>query len=126
MSSLIELRLPASADFVSLIRQVAAAACVRANFTVDAIDDAKLACDEAATIVIQNVPDGSHSEWSLDVKPKCLHVHVSAPTALESLPDFEQQEGFTWTVINAVAQELTIELRDGTLHLDFDVRDAIS
>ncbi len=126
MTPLIEFSLPASADFVSLIRQVAAAACVRADFTVDGIDDAKLACDEAATIVIQNAHQGSHFRWALNVQPKILHVHTSAPTALTALPNFAEQEGFTWTVINAVTHDLNIELIDGEIHIDFYVRDAIS
>ncbi|MCB0921643.1 MAG: ATP-binding protein, partial [Actinobacteria bacterium] len=55
-SSDVVLTVPAQTSFVSLVRTAASAVCAQADFTVDALDDLKLAVDEACALAIAAAP----------------------------------------------------------------------
>lgn len=117
----IELQLPIKTNFVSLLRHVAGSAAAHADLTIDFLDDTKIACSEAAVLLIQNAPDESTYSWRWYCSEKRVDVEASSPTTLADLPDFSEMEGFTWTVLSAVAKNLTAELRDGQLVLAFSI-----
>lgn len=117
----IELRLPIETGFVALIRQVAGAAAARADLTIDLLDDTKIACSEAAVLLIQNAPEDSVYSWQWTCVNKKVSVHASGPTTLTELPDFSAMEGFTWTVLSAVARDLHASVSDGQLIITFSI-----
>ena len=91
------LRIPASSAYVVLVRASVAAMCARLDFTIDRIEDVKLAVAEAAALLLSDVPPGE----ALDVRftpdaPDGLRVEMSAPTVHgRSL----ERDSFTWTVL---------------------------
>ena len=57
-------RSPANGAVVVLIRAAISAMCARLDFTIDRIEDVKLAVDEAAALLLSDAPDGAE----LDVR----------------------------------------------------------
>jgi serine/threonine-protein kinase RsbW len=100
----VTLRVPASSAFVVLIRAAVSAMCARLDFTIDRIEDVKLAVDEAAALLLSDVPDGA----DLDVRftpdaPDGMRVEMTAPTVHgRSL----ERDSFTWTVLTALVDEV--------------------
>ena len=60
----VTLRVPANSAFVALIRAAVSAMCARLDFTIDRIEDVKLAVDEAAALLLSDAPVGT----DLDVR----------------------------------------------------------
>lgn len=117
----IELVLPIRTSYVSLLRQVAGAAAAHADLTIDLLDDTKIACSEAAVLLIQHAPVNSTYSWRWYCSEKRVDVVATAPTTLDTLPDFSAMEGFTWTVLTAVAKELSSKIAQGHLILTFSI-----
>jgi len=125
MSPTIELKLPISPDFVGVLRQMSGAAAARADLTIDLLDDLKIACSEAAVLLIQNSLPDSAFTWEWTCSPKHVAVVAKAPSGFTSVPDFSGMEGFTWTVLSAVAKDLAVELLDGNLTIRFSIHDSV-
>ena len=117
----IELVLPIRTSYVSLLRQVAGAAAAHADITIDLLDDTKIACSEAAVLLIQHAPENVSYSWRWYCTENRVDVVASAPTTLTDLPDFSDMEGFTWTVLTAVAKDLTPKIAQGNLILTFSI-----
>jgi serine/threonine-protein kinase RsbW len=100
----VTLRVPASSAFVVLIRAAVSAMCARLDFTIDRIEDVKLAVDEAAALLLSDAP----ADTSLDVRfttdaPDGMRVEMTAPTVHgRSL----ERDSFTWTVLTALVDEV--------------------
>ena len=100
----VTLRVPASTAFVVLIRAAVSAMCARLDFTIDRIEDVKLAVDEAAALLLSDAADDSE----LDVRftpdaPDGMRVEMTAPTVHgRSL----ERDSFTWTVLTALVDEV--------------------
>ena len=100
----VTLRVPANSAFVVLIRAAVSAMCARLDFTIDRIEDVKLAVDEAAALLLSDAP----ADTSLDVRfttdaPDGIRVEMTAPTVHgRSL----ERDSFTWTVLTALVDEV--------------------
>ena len=100
----VTLRVPANSAFVVLIRAAVSAMCARLDFTIDRIEDVKLAVDEAAALLLSDAPEGT----DLDVRftpdaPDGIRVELTAPTVHgRSL----ERDSFTWTVLPALVDEV--------------------
>jgi serine/threonine-protein kinase RsbW len=100
----VSLRVPATGAFVVLIRAAVSAMCARLDFTIDRIEDVKLAVDEAAALLLSDAIAGS--DLNIDFTPDApdgLRVAMTAPTEHgRSL----QRDSFTWTVLTALVDEV--------------------
>jgi serine/threonine-protein kinase RsbW len=100
----VTLRVPATSAFVVLIRAAVSAMCARLDFTIDRIEDVKLAVDESAALLLSD----ALPEAELDVRftpdaPDGLRVEMTAPTVHgRSL----ERDSFTWTVLTALVDEV--------------------
>lgn len=100
----VTLRVPAQSAFVVLIRAAVSAMCARLDFTIDRIEDIKLAVDESAALLLSDAPDGATLEarFTPDA-PDGLRVEMTCPTVHgRSLP----RDSFTWTVLTALVDEV--------------------
>lgn len=100
----VTLRVPAESAYVALIRAAVSAMCARLDFTIERLEDVKLAVAESAALLLSDAPDGA----SLDVRftpdaPQGLRVEMTCPTMHgRSLP----RDSFTWTVLTALVDEV--------------------
>lgn len=121
MNPTIELRMPATPEFVSLLRTISGAAAARSDLTIDLLDDSKIACSEAAILLINNAAADADFSWSWTCHEGRLEIRASVPTHLTELPDFSSMEGFTWIVLSAVSKNLIAELAGDFLVIEFSI-----
>lgn len=98
----IHLRVPASADYVGLIRSTAGHVAARADLTIEQIDDLRLAVDEAFALLIANQPDTGEVSVSFLIQDAKLEIHLTGPTGGTD-PD---RTSFSWTVLQALVNEV--------------------
>ena len=104
----IHLRVPASADYVGLIRSTAGHVAARADLTIEQIDDLRLAVDEAFALLITNQPDTGEVSVSFLIHDAKLEIHLTGPAGGTD-PD---RTSFSWTVLQALVNEVVTESSD--------------
>lgn len=114
----VTLRIPAQGAFVALIRAAVSAMCARLDFTIDRIDDIKLAVDESAALLLADAPVGAVIDVRFDPDaPDGLRVTMTGPSMHgRSIP----RDSFTWTVLTALVDDVVATVsptRDVTITL---------
>ena len=114
----VTLRIPAHGAFVVLVRAAVSAMCARLDFTIDRIEDIKLAVGESAALLLSDAPENAHLDIRLTPDaPDGLRVDMTGPTVHgRSLP----RDSFTWTVLTALVDEVVATVnpeRDLTISL---------
>lgn len=104
----VELRIPASADYVVLARTAAAAVAARLDFTLDRLADLRLAVDEAAALLLAGAAPGSDLlvRFTAFDDGSGLEVRVLAAGSAASLPG---PGSFAWTVLTALVDEVRVD-----------------
>jgi len=74
---IVELRIPCKAEWVAVARLAAAAIASRMSFTIEEVEDVKLAVAEACTNVIQHAIGADHIDIRCESSPMELRVRVS-------------------------------------------------
>jgi serine/threonine-protein kinase RsbW len=110
------LTLPASSAYLSVLRTATAGLAARLRFTLDEIEDLRIAVDEACAMLLVGVERDlrDHRRADPDADPvelRCLFglgedritVEVSVP-ATEPVPP--SRDTFAWTVLTALAGEV--------------------
>lgn len=101
----VHLRIPADAGYLSLLRTLVGGCAGRENFTLDQIDDLRMAVDEAAAQLLRQAT-GDSIELAMTATQDALELHVSATTAPATLID---RGSFSWTILQALADELEVD-----------------
>ena len=122
----VTLRLPADGAYLSVLRTATASLASRLDFTIDDIEDLRIAVDEAcAMLLVQAVP-GADLECSFELTGDAIDVSVTVPTLDGEQPS---RDTFAWTVLTALAGEvdssvdadrrvtLTLRKHRGDLHV---------
>lgn len=65
----VELTVPASASYVSVLRTVTASLAARRDFTIDEIDDLRIAVDEASALLLPHAGAQRGRPPNLTVRP---------------------------------------------------------
>src|SRR5207249_1855817 len=81
LDEVVELRLPAMAEQIPLVRMLTHGMVSRADFGLDAIADAKMAVDEACAQLVQLAELGAQLHCRFRQTPDGLHVVVSTRSA---------------------------------------------
>ena len=76
----VEVRLPAAGAYLSVLRTATAGLAARLDFTLDEIEDLRIAVDEACAILLQQAVPGSVLSCVFRLVDDSLEVTVSAPT----------------------------------------------
>ncbi|NJA55490.1 anti-sigma regulatory factor [Streptomyces sp. NEAU-H3] len=96
----VEVRLPAAGAYLSVLRTATAGLAARLDFTLDEIEDLRIAVDEACAILLQQAVRGSVLRCVFRLIGEALEVIVSAPTTDGRAPE---RDTFAWTVLSALA-----------------------
>jgi serine/threonine-protein kinase RsbW len=106
----IDIRIPADGVYVATLRMCAASLAARCDLTVDDIEDLRLAVDEACSLLLPHAGAGSDDAANLDavftLHPGELRVQTRVAAADGAAID---QSGFAWTVLGALASDVSIE-----------------
>ena len=114
-----ELRLPADSAYVAAVRLTTAAFAARLDFSIDDLEDARIAVSEACTLLLDVLAGtGTDAAGDLEVHyeldERQLGVDISAPggTSID-------QESFAWQLLSAVTTDLRTEIVDGRRHISY-------
>lgn len=111
---------PAEASYASVLRTTAAAMAARCNLTYDRLEDARLAIDESFAQMIAFGSPEAMVECQFQEAPGDLRFVLSGPTTLETqLPT----DSFSWTVLSALADELSAQVQAGRLTIEVRVHE---
>jgi serine/threonine-protein kinase RsbW len=109
----VEIRLPADSAYRSVLRTATAGLAARLDFTLDEIEDLRIAVDEACAMLLPSAIETAQLGCRFELSPDTLSVTVTIPTTRGQLPE---RDTFSWTVLSALAGEVDT----GTTH-DRDV-----
>jgi len=121
----VELKIPARAEWVAVARLAVAAVASRLRFSVDEIEDIKLAIAEACTNCIQHGSDADRIEITSEVLSDEVRVSVRDRSVGHKLESVEKDTGFAEGrrteelgvfLIRALMDEVTyrVDAREGT------------
>ena len=108
----VTLRLPADGAYLAVLRTAAAGLASRLNFTLDDIEDLRIAVDEACAMLLPKAVGEAVMECTFELKPGELDIAVSIPTTDGALPS---RDTFAWTVLTALAGEVDASADAGTV-----------
>ncbi|WZH52928.1 MAG: anti-sigma factor [Nocardioides alkalitolerans] len=96
----VELRLPADGAFVSVLRTTAAGLAARLDFTIDDIEDLRMAVGEATALVLPEADPESDLRCAFHLGDRALTVEVGVTTSTAPEPNYES---FAWQVLTTIA-----------------------
>jgi serine/threonine-protein kinase RsbW len=121
----VELTVPASAAYVSVLRTVAASLAVKRDFTIDEIDDLRIAVDEACALLLDRAGRPRHLTASFDGDDVSLVVTVTIADSPHGQPaqavgaggaggdgGLVDERSFAWMVLSALADDLSTHVDD--------------
>ena len=116
--SIVRLDLSATTADLAIARAVTASMATRADLTLDQLDDARLAVDEAAAVLIEGCDEADRLSVTFHASARELRVTVSAPRPGN---DEIASDTFSWTVLCALSDELTASVSDGIARIDIRI-----
>jgi serine/threonine-protein kinase RsbW len=105
----VEIRLPADSAYLSVLRTATAGLAARLNFTLDEIEDLRIAVDEACAMLLPHSIVGAPLSCRFRLSSETLEVTVTVATADGQLP---QRDTFSWTVLSALAGDVDTASND--------------
>ncbi len=99
----VRITLPAAGVYLSVLRTAAAALASRLDFTLDDIEDLRIAVDEACALLVTSAVPGADITCEFELAGDVLQVCVSALTLDGEAP---RRDTFAWTVLTALAGEV--------------------
>jgi serine/threonine-protein kinase RsbW len=106
----VELRLPADGAYVSVLRTTTAGLAARLDFTIDDIEDLRIAVGEASAMVLPEAADGSDLDCRFHLSPGELTISVSVTPVGKVEPDYDS---FAWQVLTTLASSAEVDQADG-------------
>lgn len=118
----VELRLPAAGAYASVVRTTAAGLAARLDFTIDDIEDLRIAIGEATTLAISAADPGT------DLVACFIFGDASMTVTLETEAVDEpplDTESFAWQVLDTMAHDASAGPEDGRFRVRFTVTSAV-
>jgi serine/threonine-protein kinase RsbW len=115
----VELRLPADSAFVSVLRTTSAGLAARLDFTIDDIEDLRMAVGEASALVLPAAEPGSDVVAEFFMRPGELTINVSVPSHDTTPPD---DDSFAWQVLTTLATKASASIADRRLTITVTMR----
>lgn len=95
--------LPATSAYLSVLRSVTAGLAAQLDFTLDEIEDLRIAVDEACGLLMSRPVAGGEIECQFALSEDTLRARISATTVDGAQPD---PDSFAWHVLGALADEV--------------------
>lgn len=100
---LVTLRLPAVGAYLSVLRTATVGLAARLDFTLDEIEDLRIAVDEACAMLLPAAVPGADLECEFELSADDIRVSVTVLT-LDGRPP--PRDTFAWTVLSALAGDV--------------------
>jgi serine/threonine-protein kinase RsbW len=118
----VELRLPADGAYASVLRTLTAGLAARLDFTMDDIEDLRIAVSEAVSMVLDQADAGADLVGRFRLEPARLTVEITAASEAPTEPDYD---GFGWQVLTTLASEARVAAAPGDYTVTLVVRSSI-
>jgi serine/threonine-protein kinase RsbW len=107
----VKLVVPAAGAFLGVLRTATAGLAARLQFTLDEIEDLRIAVDEACAMLLPLASTGGNLACRFTVSDTALTVETSVPTTAprSRLPG----KSFSWQVLSALADEMDASVAEG-------------
>ena len=105
----VTLRLPADSAYVAVLRTATAGLAARSNFTLDEIEDLRIAVDEACALLLPRARPGSAFDCTFDVGNVDLAIVVAVDSEDPRPP---RTDTFAWAVLTALAGKVEASATD--------------
>jgi serine/threonine-protein kinase RsbW len=92
--------MPAEGAYLSVLRTATAGLAARLDFTLDEIEDLRIAVDEACAMLLAQAIPGTTLECAFDLGADEMTITVSVLAARPRIP---ARDTFAWTVLSALA-----------------------
>lgn len=106
----VTLRVPPLADHVTLLRTVVSGIAARRDYTLEQVDDLRMAVEEAAVLLLRH-GGGAPLELRALIEDERLHIVLS--TEIASSETIVDPSSFSWMILQALADDVSAAL-DGT------------
>ena len=96
----VTIRMPAEGAYLSVLRTATAGLAARLDFTLDEIEDLRIAVDEACGMLLAQAAPGADLECDFTLGEDRMSIAVST---LAAHPRPPARDTFAWTVLSALA-----------------------
>src|SRR5947209_9019890 len=96
----VTIKLPAAGAYLSVLRTATAGLAARLDFTLDEIEDLRIAVDEACAMLLAQALPGADLDCEFKLDDASIKVAVSVLTVDGQQPS---RDTFAWTVLSALA-----------------------
>jgi serine/threonine-protein kinase RsbW len=118
----VELRVPADSAYVAVLRTTTAGLAARLDFTLDDIEDLRIAVGEACAMVLEQARGDGDLNCAFDLGSGELTVIVSADADSAQEPD---RDGFAWQVLTALTTRATAAVTPESLAITLSMKSAL-
>ncbi|MGE5826928.1 MAG: anti-sigma regulatory factor [Micromonosporaceae bacterium] len=118
-ADVVELTVPAEPAYLAVVRTATAGLAARLRFSLDEIEDLRIAVDEACAMLLTLPPPPAEPPTltcRFRVLADGLAVSVSAPTGAAAVLPADQS--FAWQVLTAHAADVSGRAKDGQAVID--------
>ena len=102
-NDVVTIKLPAAGAYLSVLRTATAGLAARLDFTLDEIEDLRIAVDEACAMLLSQALPGADLECEFALDSDSMRVSVSVLTQDGQEPS---RDTFAWTVLSALAGDV--------------------
>jgi serine/threonine-protein kinase RsbW len=97
---IVSISLPAVGAYLSVLRTATAGLAARLDFTLDDIEDLRIAVDEACAMLLAQAAPAATLDCTFELLPDTMKISVSVVTTDGLQPS---RDTFAWTVLSALA-----------------------
>jgi serine/threonine-protein kinase RsbW len=108
------LAVPAAGAWLGVLRTATASLATRLQFTLDEIEDLRIAVDEACAILLALASLDAVLSCRFTVTEDALTVDASVPTDTPASVRLPSNESFAWQVLSALTDEVAARI-DGSM-----------
>ncbi|MEV0970193.1 anti-sigma factor [Microtetraspora glauca] len=99
----VSVRLPAVSAYLSVLRTATAGLAARLDFTLDQIEDLRIAVDEACAMLLRQAVPGTDLVAEFELTGQEMTVRVEVNTVGVTAP---KRDDFAWMVLTALADDV--------------------
>ena len=99
----VTIKLPAAGAYLSVLRTATAGLAARLDFTLDEIEDLRIAVDEACAMLLTQAVPGADLECTFGLDGDSMRIAVAVLTVDGIEPS---RDTFAWTVLSALAGDV--------------------
>jgi serine/threonine-protein kinase RsbW len=108
----VTVRLPAEGAYLSVLRTATAGLAARLDFTLDEIEDLRIAVDEACAMLLSQAVPGASLDCAFTLGHDVMTIAVTAACVAPQQP---ATDTFAWTVLTALAGSVDAHVGPGDL-----------